>query len=112
LKVSKHGRRESNRANDFIHKLTTYLAKAFPNALHGFESLEKQGMYSDSRKHNRDVAKQNWKQIVQYMSYKARVELVNPYKTSSTCPLCGGEVEKLQEGRVVMCRKCGLTLDK
>lgn len=44
--VSKHGERERNRARDFIHKLTTQLAKVFPNVEHGFEDLEKQGMYN------------------------------------------------------------------
>ncbi len=93
--VSKHGKREKNRAKDFIHKLTTQLSRAFPKALHGFENLEKQGMYNRSRKHNRDVAKQNWKTIVQFMSYKSRVKLVNPKNTSSTCPMCGGRLLKL-----------------
>jgi putative transposase len=110
--VSKHGKREMNRARDYVHKLTTHLTRAFPVALHGFENLEKQGMYSKSRKHNRDIAKQNWKQIIQYMDYKTKIKLVNPYKTSSICPLCGGEVMKLQGGRVVRCRNCGLTLDR
>ncbi|OYT26517.1 MAG: transposase, partial [Thermofilum sp. ex4484_82] len=76
--VSKHGERERNRARDFIHKLTTQLAKVFPNAEHGFEDLEKQGMHNKRKRHNRDIAKQNWKMIIQYMSYKSRVKLVNP----------------------------------
>ena len=37
--VSKHGRREKNRAKNFIHKLTTRLTETFPNAIHGFEDL-------------------------------------------------------------------------
>ncbi len=85
--VSKHGEREGNRARDSIHKLTTELARMFPNATHGFEDLDKQGMYTKRKKHNRDVAKQNWRQIIQYMSYKSRVRLVDPKNTSSTCPL-------------------------
>ncbi len=111
-KVSEHGRREASRAKDLIHKLTTQLSRMFPNAVHGFENLEKSGMYTRRKKHNRDVTKQNWKMIVQYMGYKARVKLVNPYKTSSTCPMCGGEIVKLRKGRVVKCRECRLTLDR
>ena len=110
--VSKHGGREKNKARDFIHKLTTQLARTFPNTEHGFEDLAKQGMFKRSKKHNRDVAKQNWKQIIQYMSYKSRVKLVNPKNTSSTCPRCGGRMMKLRKGQVVKCPKCRLTLDR
>ena len=109
--VSRHGKRERNRARDFIHKLTTQLARIFPNTEHGFEDLEKRGMYNRRKKHNRDVAKQNWKMIIQYMGYKGRVKLVNPKNTSSTCPLCGGRLLKLRKGQV-KCRRCGLTLDR
>jgi len=111
-RVSRHGERERNRARDYIHKLTTGLVRAFPNAVHGFEDLDKTGMFNKSREHNREISKQNWKQIVQYMSYKGRVELVDPKNTSSTCPLCGGEMVKLRKGQVVKCSKCGLELDR
>ncbi len=110
--VSKHGKRERNRARDFVHKLTTWLARSFPDAAHGFENLEKQGMYTRSKRHNRDIAKQNWRQVIRLMSYKAEVKLVDPRGTSSTCPQCGGRLVKLQGGRLVKCRKCGLTLDR
>ncbi len=110
--ISKHGKRERNRSKDFVHKLTTELAREYPNAIHGFEDLDKQGMYNRRKKHNREVAKQNWKQIVQLMSYKGRVKLVNPRNTSSTCPMCGGRMLKLRKGQMVKCSRCGLTLDR
>ena len=110
--ISKHGQRERNRARDFVHKLTTELARMFPDAEHGFEDLDKQNMYGKSRKHNRDIAKQNWKTIIQYMSYKAEVKLVDPRGTSSACPMCGGRMLKLRKGQVVRCKNCGLTLDR
>jgi len=111
-RVTRHGERERNRAKDYIHKLTTMLTRLFPNAVHGFEDLNKVGMFNDSREHNRDIAKQNWKQIVSFMSYKTEVKLVDPRGTSSTCPRCGGKMIKLQEGQVVKCSKCGLELDR
>ncbi len=49
LKASRHGKREGNRARDYVHKLTTWLAEAFPNALHGFEDLDKRGMHKNRR---------------------------------------------------------------
>jgi len=36
--VSKHGRRERNRAEDFVHKLTTQIARMFN--VHGFKISE------------------------------------------------------------------------
>jgi len=111
-KVTRHGEREKNRAKDYIHKLTTTLTRVFPNAVLGFEDLDKAGMFNESREHNREISKQNWKQIVQFMSYKSAVKLVNPKNTSSTCPRCGGEMIKLQGGKVVKCPRCGLELDR
>jgi len=111
-KVLRHGEREKNRAKDYIHKLTTELTRMFPNVIHGFEDLNKDGMFNESMVHNREIAKQNWKQIVQFMSYKADVKLVDPSFTSSTCPRCGGWMVKLQEGRVVRCPRCELELDR
>jgi len=111
-KVTKHGERERNRAKDFVHKLTNTLTKMFPGAVHGFEDLNKSGMFNDWKEHNREIAKQNWKQIVSYMKYKSEVKLVDPRYTSSTCPRCGGWMLKLQEGQVVRCVKCRLELDR
>jgi len=112
LIVTRHGEREKSRAKDFVHKLTTELANKFPDAIHGFEDLDKSGMYDRSKKHNRDINKQNWKQIVQCMSYKSEIKLVNPRNTSSTCPICGGKMIKLQKGQVVKCKKCKIELDR
>jgi len=95
-----------------VHKLTTVLTRLFPNAVHGFEDLNKEGMFNESREHNRDIAKQNWRQIFSYMKYKTETKLVDPRYTSSTCPRCGGWMIKLQEGQVVKCSRCGLELDR
>jgi len=111
-KVFRHGEREKNRAKDYVHKLTTTLTRMFPNVVHGFEDLNKAGMFNDLREHNRDIAKQNWKQIVSFMSYKSEIKLVDPRNTSSTCPRCGGKMIKLQEGQAVRCSRCGLELDR
>jgi len=111
-RMKRHGERERNRARDYAHKLTTMLTRTFPNTVHGFEDLNKAGMFDDSRKHNREISKQNWRQIIRYMNYKGRVKLVDPKNTSSSCPLCGGKMMKLRRGRVVKCLECGLELDR
>jgi len=111
-RVSRHGERERNRAKDYVHRLTNALTRIFPSAVHGFEDLNKEGMFNTSKDHNRDITKQNWKQIVNYMKYKSEVKLIDPRYTSSTCPRCGGKMLKLQEGQVVKCSRCGLELDR
>ncbi|MHC1636356.1 MAG: RNA-guided endonuclease InsQ/TnpB family protein, partial [Candidatus Methanospirareceae archaeon] len=110
LVVSKHGRRERNRARDFVHKLTTRLAREF-EGVHAFERLNKRGMFTRGRRHNRDISKQNWGAIVRYMDYKSEVRPVSAKGTTSTCPMCGGGM-KLRKGRVATCKRCGLTLDR
>jgi len=111
-KVQRHGCRERNRAKDFVNQLAAKLARMFPNVVHGFEDLNKTGMFNESKEHNREISKQNWKQIVQAMSYKTDVKLVDPKYTSTTCPRCGGRMTKLRKGQVVECTKCGLELDR
>jgi len=110
----KYNAREVNRVKDFLHKLTTKLVEEFKDYEHGFENLEKQDMYNRYRRHNREVSKQNWKQIIQFMKYKAfRVQTnIDPKGTSSTCPLCGERLLKLRKGQVVKCRRCSLVLDR
>ena len=112
--LRKYSAREVNRVRDFLHKLTTKLVEEFKDYEHGFENLEKQGMYNKYRRHNREVSKQNWKTIIQYIKYKAfRVQNdIDPRGTSSTCPMCGGRLLKLRKGQIVKCRRCGLILDR
>jgi len=69
-------------------------------------------MYNKRRKHNREISKQNWKTITQYMNYKGKVKLIDPRYTSSTCPMCGSRMKKFRKGQVVKCRRCGLVLDR
>ncbi|PNV77763.1 MAG: transposase, partial [Thermoproteota archaeon] len=59
--LKKYSRRERNRSRDFIHKLTTKLARTFNGYIHGFEKLEKRKMMGKSRKHNRKIAKSDWR---------------------------------------------------
>jgi len=112
--MQKYSARERNRVKDFLQKLTTKLAKEFKDYEHGFENLEKQGMFNKRKTHNRVISKQNWKQIIQFMKYKAfkvRAD-IDPRGTSSTCLMCGGRMLKLRKGQVVKCKKCDLVLDR
>ena len=109
--MQKYSQRYGNRVKDFLHKLTTKLANEFKDYEHGFENLEKQGMFTKRKTHNRVISKQNWKQIIQLMSYKANIRLLNPYNSTKTCPRCGGRM-KHRKGQVLECKRCCLRINR
>ena len=109
--MQKYSLRYRSRVKDFLHKLTTELANEFGDYEHGFENLEKRGMFGRCKTKNRVFSRQNWKQIVALMSYKASVRLLNPYNSTKTCPRCGGRM-KHRKGQVLECGRCGLTINR
>ncbi|WP_280097289.1 transposase [Staphylothermus marinus] len=109
--MEKYSRRHRNRVRDSLHKLTTGIAREFKDYEHGFEDLEKYGMFSKRKTHNRVISRQNWKQIISLMSYKASVKLLNPRNSTKTCPRCGGRM-KHRKGQVLTCGKCGLKINR
>ena len=109
--MQKYSKRYRNRVKDFLHKLTTKIANEFKDYEHGFENLEKQGMFTKRKTHNRVISKQNWKQIIQLMSYKANIRLLNPYNSTKTCPRCGGRMKR-RKGQVLECNKCKLVINR
>jgi len=109
--MQKYSKRYRNRVKDFLHKLTTKIANEFKDYEHGFENLEKQGMFTKRKTHNRVISKQNWKQIIQLMSYKANIRLLNPYNSTKTCPRCGGRIKR-RKGQVLECNKCKLVVNR
>jgi len=109
--MQKYSKRYRNRVKDFLHKLTTKIANELKDYEHGFENLEKQGMFTKRKTHNRVISKQNWKQIIQLMSYKANIRLLNPYNSTKTCPRCGGRMKR-RKGQVLECGKCRLIINR
>ncbi|MEM4477737.1 MAG: transposase [Candidatus Korarchaeum sp.] len=110
--LAKYSRRERNRAKDFVHKLTTSLSREYKGYIHGFENLRKDKMFrrgKKARKHNRKVAKSDWKIIQSLMSYKSRVVFLNPKDTSRRCSRCG--MVNAPKGAIYKCR-CGLRMDR
>lgn len=108
--LEKYSKREKNRAKDFIHKLTTFIAKKFSSYIHGFEDLRKENMFNDSKEHNRNISKSNWKGIITLMSYKTKVELLNPTNTTKICSRCG--MVNASKGAIYECKACGLRIDR
>jgi len=109
--MQKYSQRYRNRVKDYLHKLTTKLVKEFKDYEHGFENLKKQGMFTKRKTHNRVVSKQNWKQIISLMSYKANVKLLNPHNSTKTCPRCGGRMKR-RKGQVLECKRCALRINR
>ncbi|GBC73526.1 hypothetical protein HRbin04_00929 [archaeon HR04] len=107
--ILKYSKREKNRSKDFIHKLTTFLAKKFKGYAHGFEDLNKKGMFTHSRKHNRNIAKSDWKTVQTLMAYKSMVVILNPKDTTKRCSRCG--MINAPKGAVYEC-SCGLRIDR
>ncbi|EHP83985.1 RNA-guided endonuclease TnpB family protein [Methanotorris formicicus] len=103
-KIERLFERRKNRVKDFLHKLTTQLSRMFPDAIFVVEDLNKRGMYKN-KLFNRKIDRANWSGIIEKISYKTIVILVNPAYTSTTCPICGSKMES-QEGQVVYCSNC------
>jgi putative transposase len=107
--LAKYSKREGNRAKDYIHKLTTFIARGFKGYIHGFEDLRKDRMLNGSKKHNRNISKSNWKTIIALLSYKSKVVLLNPKNTTRRCSRCG--MVNAPKGAMYEC-KCGLRVDR
>jgi putative transposase len=107
--MERYSGRERNRSKDFIHKLTTSLAREFKGYIHGFEDLKKSGMLGPSKEHNRNVSKSNWRTIVTFMGYKARTILLNPKDSTRKCSRCG--MVNAPKGALYECN-CGLRISR
>jgi len=107
--LAKYSKREKDRAKDFTHKLTTFMAMKFKGYIHGFEHLKKNRMLKGSKKHNRNISKSNWKTIITLMSYKSKVVLLNPKNSTRRCSRCG--MVNAPKGAIYECR-CGLRTNR
>jgi putative transposase len=108
--LAKYSKRERNRAKDYIHKLTTFIARGFKGYTHGFEHLGKVRMLNYSKEHNRNISKSDWKTIITFMEYKSKVVLLNPKNTTRRCSRCG--MVNAPKGASYKCEKCGLRVDR
>jgi len=109
--LTKYSNREKNKVRDFLHKLTTFLAKEFKEHIHGFESLKKETMFNRSKTHNRNVAKSDWKTTVMLMSYKSSIKFLNPHNSTKECSRCG-ELNEALKGASYKCKFCGLKINR
>ena len=116
LKLAKLHAKIADIRKDFLHKLTTKLAKTFKNI--GVENLNVKGM-SKNRRLARSVMDQGFYLFKQMLDYKTKlygsimVEAGRFYPSSKTCSSCGciKETLKLSE-REYRCENCGFVCDR
>ena len=118
--MGKYSRRERNRAKDFMHKLTTKIARELSEIKSGaiLENLKsiKGGVLRKSKDLNRRLSKWNARTFQYMLEYKLKwlglpVKYVNPKNSSKTCPLCRAEMSAYG-GMLMKCKKCSLIIDR
>jgi len=118
--LKKYSNREKNRAKDFVHKLTTKIARKLREMNSGaiLEDLRglKSRILNGSRSKNRKLSKWNARQFQFMLKYKLLwnslpVKYVNPKNSSKTCPLCSGRMAAY-EGRSMKCEECNTVIDR
>ncbi|MEM2027005.1 MAG: transposase [Candidatus Bathyarchaeia archaeon] len=118
--LEKYSGREGNRAKDFMHKLTTQIARELKEKNCGaiLENLKgiKKRILNGSKKMNRKLSKWNARTFQFTLEYKLKwlnlpVKYVSPAKSSKTCPLCSGSMAS-HGGRIMKCEECNVILDR
>jgi putative transposase len=107
--------RIGNTRKDFLHKLTTYIAKAF--AVVKIEDLNVKGMLANHKLAGAiaDLGFYEFKRQLQYkcLAYGAELELVDQwFPSSKTCSCCGHKQDMPLKIRVYDCPSCGLSMDR
>jgi putative transposase len=116
MSLARLHRKVKNARRDFLHKLTTWLARTKPAIV--VENLNVKGI-SQQRRISRSVADVGWGTFLRMLEYKARwygaTLIVAPRSFPSTrlCSRCGylhGKIPLSQ--RVFRCEACGLEIDR
>ena len=115
-RLARHHRRVANIRRDFLHKLSTRLAKTKPVLV--LESLNVAGMLGN-RSLARKIADSGWGEFRRQLEYKARwygcrLRMAPRFFPSSkTCSGCGAiKGEMALSERVYSCEVCGLEIDR
>lgn len=112
LRVARLRSRIASQRQDFAHKLSRCLVGKFTHI--AMEDLNIQALAASVLA--RSINNAAWGQFTRYISYKAEcagsvLVLVDPRRTSQTCPKCGVVKAKALKTRVHHC-ECGCTLDR
>jgi len=116
LRLARLHRKIRNRRKDFLHKVSTLLAKTKRVVV--VEDLNVQGMMRN-RHLSRYIADAGWSEFLKLLDYKTKwygsslVKAPRFYPSSKRCSVCGAIKSnfKLSE-REFACEKCGFTIDR
>ena len=115
-KVSKVHARVRHIRNDYLHKVSTTIAKN--HSLVCVENLYVKGMVKN-RKLARAISDQGWSRFVSMLEYKTSwygsrlVKVGRWFASSKLCSNCGNKKEDLTlKDRVYICSVCGLEIDR
>jgi putative transposase len=108
--------RQRNRIKDTLHKLSTEIVKANPDASFVFENLKgirRNGENNTGRRFRTYLNRWPYRMYQSMVEYKSpkRLVYVSPRGTSSECPVCGEELEH-PTWAVSRCNKCGVDYDR
>jgi putative transposase len=104
----------ANQREDFLHKLSTSLVRAFDRI--ALEDLRVRNMVKNPHL-SKSILDSGWSIFKGYLTYKAgsagrEVALVDPAYTSRCCSNCGREFEDFDLSRRWVRCACGLSLDR
>jgi putative transposase len=116
LRLARLHRRIRNKRRDFLHKLSTQLAKT--KSVVVVENLNVRGMMQNHHL-SRHIADSGWSQFFTMLSYKTKwygsslIKAPRFYPSSKTCCACGSIKQELSlKERQFICEVCGFTIDR
>ena len=116
LRLARLHRRIRNKRKDFLHKLSTQLAKT--KSVVVVEDLNVRGMMQNHHL-SRHIADSGWSQFFTMLSYKTKwygsrlIKAPKFYPSSKTCCACGSIKPELSlKERQFVCEICGFTIDR
>ena len=116
LRLARLHRKIKNRRKDFLHKLSTQLAKT--KSVIVVEDLNVQGMMQN-RHLSRHIADSGWSQFLTMLTYKTKwygsyiLKAPKFYPSSKTCSVCGAVKPDLNlSERKFVCKICGSIIDR
>lgn len=114
IKVAKIHNIITNQRNDFLHKITSYLAKTY--CLVKVENLRIQNMVKNHCL-AKSISDAGWGKFFQFLAYKevalgGKLERINPRNTSKKCSICGTLVDMPLSKRKFVCPICKHTVHR
>ncbi len=111
--LKKYSKRERNRARKHQIEIARVISSISDNK--GFEDLNKESMYRNSKVWNRTVSRTDWKGITNRLTeVGCSVVEIQPAYSSKACSRCGWVNRDLRNygGATFECKACGLKINR